>query len=92
MFGSSIRGNERIWAETVSRFTQMLVLILQFVEGLSDWHPANAVRLRIDWKYLLCLELADPRFDYSVLNEFRMEPHINKIMNFSLAVDAPAML
>jgi hypothetical protein len=29
------------------------------------------VRARIDWKYLLGLELADPGFDHSVLCEFR---------------------
>ncbi len=49
----------------------MLVLILQFVEGLSDRQAADAVRARIDWKYLLCLELTDPGFDYSILSEFR---------------------
>ena len=32
---------------------------------------ADAVRGRIDWKYLLCLELDDPGFDHSVLCEFR---------------------
>src|SRR5688500_9178148 len=32
---------------------------------------ADAVRSRIDWKYLLCLELDDAGFDYSVLCEFR---------------------
>jgi len=31
----------------------MLVLILQFAEGLSDRQAAEAVRTRIDWKYLL---------------------------------------
>jgi transposase len=49
----------------------MLILILQFMEGLSDRQPADAVRSRIDWKYILCLELTDPGFDYSVLCEFR---------------------
>ncbi len=48
-----------------------LVTILQFLEGLSDRQAADAVRGRIDWKYLLCLELDDPGFDYSVLCEFR---------------------
>ena len=48
-----------------------LVLILQFMEGLSDRQAAEAVRSRIDWKYLLCLELSDPGFGYSVLSEFR---------------------
>lgn len=49
----------------------MLILILQFMEGLSDRQAADAVRSRIDWKYILCLELTDPGFDYSVLCEFR---------------------
>jgi transposase len=49
-----------------------LVLILQFAEGLSDRQAADAVRSRIDWKYLLCLELDDPGFDYSGLSEFRI--------------------
>jgi transposase len=49
----------------------MLVLILQFAEGLSDRQAAEAVRTRIDWKYVLCLEITDAGFDYSVLSEFR---------------------
>jgi transposase len=48
-----------------------LVLILQFAEGLSDRQAAEAVRTRIDWKYLLGLELTDQWFHYSVLSEFR---------------------
>jgi transposase len=48
-----------------------LVSVLQFREGLSDRQAANAVRGRLDWKYLLGLELGDPGFDYSVLCEFR---------------------
>ena len=40
-------------------------------EGLSDRQAAEAVRGRIDWKYLLALELTDPGFDFSVLSEFR---------------------
>src|SRR5207244_1462712 len=38
---------------------------------LSDRRAAEAVRSRIDWKYLLGLELTDPGFDASVLSEFR---------------------
>ncbi len=52
-------------------FRLALITILQFLEGLSDRAAADAVRGRIDWKYLLCLELDDPGFDYSVLCEFR---------------------
>lgn len=48
-----------------------LVTLLQFHENLSDRRAAEAVRARIDWKYLLGLELADPGFDHSVLCEFR---------------------
>jgi len=48
-----------------------VVTILQFVERLSDEQAANAVRSRIDWKYLLALPLDDAGFDASVLSEFR---------------------
>jgi transposase len=48
-----------------------LVTILQFRENLTDRQAAEAVRARIDWKYLLGLELGDPGFDFSVLSEFR---------------------
>lgn len=52
-------------------FCLALITILQFLEGLSDRAAADAVRGRIDWKYLLCLELDDSGVDYSVLCEFR---------------------
>jgi transposase len=48
-----------------------LVTLMQFREGLSDREAAEAVRSRIDWKYLLALDLADPGFDFSILCEFR---------------------
>jgi transposase len=48
-----------------------LITIMQFREQLSDRQAAEAVRARIDWKYLLSLELSDPGFNYSVLSEFR---------------------
>ncbi|MEM9944901.1 MAG: IS1182 family transposase [Cyanobacteria bacterium P01_D01_bin.36] len=48
-----------------------LVTIMQFRENLSDRQAADAVRSRIDWKYLLGLELTDQGFDHSVLSEFR---------------------
>jgi transposase len=48
-----------------------LVTIMQFREHLADRQAAEAVRARIDWKYLLSLELTDPGFDFSVLSEFR---------------------
>ncbi len=48
-----------------------MVTVLQFVEALSDRQAADAVRGRIDWKYLLGLELGNPGFDHTVLSEFR---------------------
>ena len=48
-----------------------LVTLMQFREGLSDRQAADAVRGRIDWKYVLALDLADAGFDFSVLCEFR---------------------
>lgn len=47
------------------------VTVMQFAEGLSDWQAADAVRGRLDWKYVLGLELTDAGFDFSVLSEFR---------------------
>ena len=48
-----------------------LVTMMQFRENLADRQAAEAVRARIDWKYLLGLDLTDPGFDFSVLSEFR---------------------
>jgi transposase len=48
-----------------------LVTILQFRENLADRQAAEAVRARIDWKYLLGLEITEAGFDCSVLREFR---------------------
>jgi transposase len=48
-----------------------LVLLLQFLENLSDQQAAEAVRDRISWTYLLGLPLDDPGFHPSVLSEFR---------------------
>src|SRR3989442_1432391 len=48
-----------------------LVCVLQFAEQLSDEQAADAVRSRLEWKYLLALPLDDAGFDASVLSEFR---------------------
>jgi hypothetical protein len=53
------------------------------VENLSDRQAAEAVRGRIDWKYLLGLDLTDPGFDASVLSEFRarlIEGHAEQLL------------
>lgn len=41
-----------------------LVTIFQFLKNLTD--RPDAVRSRLDWKYVLALELEDTGFDYSV--------------------------
>lgn len=48
-----------------------LITVMQYLEDLSDRQAAEAVRSRIDWKYMLGLSLEDPGFDFSVLSEFR---------------------
>jgi transposase len=48
-----------------------LVTLMQFAENLTDRQAADAVRGRIDWKYVLGLELTDQGFHYSILSEFR---------------------
>jgi transposase len=48
-----------------------LVSVLQYMENYTDRQAAEAVRVRIDWKYALSLDLTDPGFDFSVLSEFR---------------------
>lgn len=48
-----------------------MILIAQFAEGLTDRQAAEAVRSRIDLKYLLGLELVDQGFDYSILSDYR---------------------
>jgi len=45
---------------------------MQYMENLPDRQAAEAVRSRIDWKYMLGLTLDDSGFDFSVLSEFRM--------------------
>lgn len=57
-------------AESPARLA--LITVIQFLENLTDRQAANAVRSRIDWKYMLGLELGDPGFHYSVLSEFRL--------------------
>jgi transposase len=48
-----------------------LICVLQTIEGLSDRQAAEAVALRIDWKYALDLPLDYPGFCHTVLHDFR---------------------
>src|SRR3970040_224772 len=47
------------------------VTVFQFLEKLSDRQAAEAMRVRLDWKYALRLPLEYAGFDFSVLSEFR---------------------
>ena len=60
-----------------------LVTGLQFVENLSDQQATATVHGRIDWKYLLSLDLTNAGFDASVLCEFRarlVEHHAEQLL------------
>ncbi len=48
-----------------------LVMVMQYIEGLTDRQAADAVRRCIDWKYALSLDLTDPGFDFTLLHDFR---------------------
>jgi transposase len=48
-----------------------LATVLQFAEGLSDRQAADAIRGRIDGKYVLGLDLTDLGFHHTALSEFR---------------------
>jgi transposase len=48
-----------------------LATVLQFAEGLSDRQAADAIRSRIDWQYVLGLDLTDPGVHHTVLSKFR---------------------
>ena len=41
-----------------------LVTLMHYAEGLTDRQAADAVRTRIEWKYVLSLELTDSGFDF----------------------------
>ena len=48
-----------------------LVMVIQYIEGLTDRQAADAVRRCMDWKYALSLDLHDPGFDFTLLHDFR---------------------
>ena len=48
-----------------------LVVVMQYIEGLTDRQAADAVRRCMDWKYALSLDLHDSGFDCTLLHDFR---------------------
>jgi len=67
-FAAAFSGQGR---PAVSPGALALVSVLQYAEGLPDRQAADQVRARMDWKFLLGLELDDPGFDFTVLGDFR---------------------
>ena len=57
------------WAESPARLA--VVTLMPFMEHLTDRQAADAVRARIDWKYLLGLPWSDAGFDFSLLSTLR---------------------
>lgn len=55
----------------VSPVLLSFVTAFQYMEGLGDRAAAEAVRVRLDWKYALHLPLDYEGFNFSVLSEFR---------------------
>src|SRR3989475_12436739 len=47
-----------------------VITVLQFAESLSDRQTADAVRARLDWKYLLGLPVENAGFDASVRGRY----------------------
>ena len=48
-----------------------MVTVLQAMENLTDRQAAQAVCLRLDWKYALSLSPEDEGFDFTILSDFR---------------------
>jgi transposase len=74
----------RVGQPGLSAWRLTLITIMQFAEGLSDRQTADAVRVRIDWKYVLGLKLTDEGFDASVLSEFRKRLVENEAADYFL--------
>ena len=55
----------------ISPILLSFVTAFQYMEKLPDRAAAEAVRVRLDWKYALHLPLDYEGFNYSVLSEFR---------------------
>jgi hypothetical protein len=59
------------WKPGYSPVILGFVSIFQYIEKYPDRQAAEALRMRMDWKYALHLPLDSMGFDFSVLSEFR---------------------
>jgi transposase len=48
-----------------------LLMVMQYMEGLTDRQAADAVRRCMDWQYALSLDLHDPGFHFTLWHDFR---------------------
>jgi transposase len=48
-----------------------LITILQTIEGLTDRQAAQAMEIRLDWRYALSLPLSYSGIDFTILSDFR---------------------
>jgi len=48
-----------------------LVMVMPYLEGLTDRQAADAVRRGMDWKYALSLDWRDPGVDFTLLHDVR---------------------
>jgi Transposase domain (DUF772) len=48
-----------------------LVMVMEYIEGLTDRQAADAVRHCMDWKDTLSLDLTDLAFDFTLLHDLR---------------------
>lgn len=58
-------------AESIPPGLVAQLVVIQYIEGLSDRTLMEQLPVRMDWKYFLGLELTHAGFDHSVLSEFR---------------------
>ncbi len=58
---------------TTVLFVLAMVTLFQIAENLSDRQAADAIRMRLDWKYALHLPINYPGWDHAALSEFRQQ-------------------
>jgi transposase len=73
LFSGLILDDSMEWTQKPAHTLAMLYLItiFQFVESLPDPLAADALQMRVDWKYALHLPLNYPGLDVSLFCEFR---------------------
>jgi transposase len=55
------------------------VAVLQVAENLAALQAADTMRSRMDWQYLLGLDLGALGFDFAILSEFRARLRVDEV-------------